>query len=143
MTKPKRKMHPNSLANLVPIQKQKNKNHGCYKLAKNAIKEIPEDSREQFYKILWLAISMRDVKTASEYLKMKAEELPEYGFVLQLCIRELMGKRGFQALMEIADRIWGKPVQATTIEHKGEPFNIVVKSEKERRELEDMKDLSV
>jgi hypothetical protein len=36
--------------------------------------------------------------------------------VLQVCLRALLGKNGFTALMDICDRLFGKPKQLTEIE---------------------------
>lgn len=82
----------------------------------NAIKALPKDAREKVYGVLWTAISMNNVKEAQSYIEDQAKELPECGFVLQVCLRALLGKNGFTALMDICDRLFGKPKQLTEIE---------------------------
>ena len=82
----------------------------------NALKSIPADAREKVHDALWTAISQPDIKAASEYLQKTAEELPECGFVLQLAVKTLAGKQGWFALMDICDRLFGKPRQIAEIE---------------------------
>lgn len=115
-----RGMHPNSLANLKkgrPIQEQANANHGRTPLMRNVIKSIPKDAQEKVYNVLWTALTMANVKEAQQYVEQQAAELPECGMVLQVCIRALLGKQGFLALMDICDRLFGKPRQ--TVEMGG------------------------
>ena len=90
-------------------------------LLHNALKNIPADAREKVYDALWTAISQPDVKSASAYLQKTAEELPECGFVLQLAVKSLAGNKGWWALMDICDRLFGKPRQITEVEGN---FNI-------------------
>ena len=82
----------------------------------NALKKIPADAREKVHDALWTAISQPDIKAASEYLQKTAEELPECGFVLQLAVKTLAGKQGWFALMDICDRLFGKPRQIAEVE---------------------------
>lgn len=82
----------------------------------NVIKSMPRDAREKAYDALWTAMSQPDEESAKKYLQMKAEELPECGFVLQLALKALMGPKGWWALMDIYDRLFGKPKQTTEIE---------------------------
>ena len=87
----------------------------------NALKNIPADAREKVHDALWTAISQPDIKAASTYLQKTAEELPECGFVLQLAVKTLAGNKGWFALMDICDRLFGKPRQIAEIEGN---FNI-------------------
>ena len=82
----------------------------------NVIKSMPRDAREKAYDALWTAISCQDVTSAKKYLEKAADELPECGFVLQLAAKSLMGPKGWEALMDIYDRLFGKPKQTTEIE---------------------------
>ena len=97
-------------------QKFQQGNSGRPQLPVNAIKALPKDAREKVYGVLWTAISMNNVKEAQSYIEDQAKELPECGFVLQVCLRALLGKNGFTALMDICDRLFGKPKQLTEIE---------------------------
>ena len=120
-----RGMHPNSLANLKkgrPIQEQENANHGRTPLAKNIIKTMPKDAQEKVYAVLWTALTMSNVKEAQQYVEEQAKELPECGMVLQVCIRSLLGKQGFGTLMDICDRLFGRPRQTTEIDGT---FNVI------------------
>ena len=87
----------------------------------NALKNIPQDARDKVHNALWTAISQPDVKTASAYLQKAAGEMPECGFVLQLAVKTLAGNKGWWALMDICDRLFGKPRQIAEIEGN---FNI-------------------
>lgn len=82
----------------------------------NVLKNIPSDARDKVHDALWTAISQPDVKSASAYLQKTAEELPECGFILQLAVKTLAGPKGWFALMDICDRLFGKPRQTTEIE---------------------------
>lgn len=82
----------------------------------NAIKGLPKDAQEKVYNVLWSAIAMTNVKEAQAYIEDQAKELPECGMVLQICIRALLGKNGFLALMDICDRLFGKPPQAHKVD---------------------------
>ena len=102
--------HPNSLANLRNIQTQPNVNKkGRPPTLNSRIKTIPKDAQDKIYSTLWTAISMANVKEASQYISKEADNLPECGFVLQIALRALQGKDGFKALMDILDRLFGKP----------------------------------
>lgn len=82
----------------------------------NVLAKLPADAKEKVYDALWTAISQPDVKSASLYLQKTAEELPECGFVLQLAVKTLAGSKGWFALMDICDRLFGKPRQITEVE---------------------------
>lgn len=81
-----------------------------------AIKSLPKDAREKVCDVLWTAISLSNVKEAQTYIEDQAKELPECGFVLQVCLRALLGKNGFLALMDICDRLFGKPHMAHKVD---------------------------
>jgi hypothetical protein len=82
----------------------------------NVLKNLPADAQEKEYSALWTAMSQPDVKSAKEFLEKSAEELPECGFALQVAVKALMGNRGWLALMDIYDRLFGKPRQTTEID---------------------------
>ncbi len=85
-------------------------------LPSNAIKKLPKEAREQVYAVLWTAISMHNVKEAQSYIEDQAKALPECGMALQVCLRALLGKNGFLALMDICDRLFGRPQQAHQVD---------------------------
>ena len=82
----------------------------------NAIKGLPKDAQEKVYNVLWSAIAMTNVKEAQAYIEDQAKELPECGMVLQICIRALLSKTGFLALMDICDHLFGKPPMAHKVD---------------------------
>lgn len=124
-----RNMHPNSLANLkkrVNIQDQPNANHGRYPTMANIFKSIPEDAQEKVCVVLWTAISMRTVKEASEYLSKEAEGLPECGVIFQVALKGLLSKNGFRVLMDILDRLFGKPKSNAEVSLNGSVQGLTV-----------------
>lgn len=82
----------------------------------NVLKSMPAEAQEMAMSALWTAISQKDVRSAKEYLEKTAEELPECGFALQIAVKALMGNKGWDAMMDIFDRLWGKPRQTTEID---------------------------
>lgn len=82
----------------------------------NLIKNLPAEAREQVANAFWTAISQPDVKSVQRFLLLSAEELPECGFILQLAAKQLVGNKGWFALMDICDRLFGKPRQIAEIE---------------------------
>lgn len=121
-------MHPNSLANLKKANRFKKGEsgnpNGRPPSPLSLIQDMPKDAQAKAYNVLWSAIRTRDVKEATEILNKGAEELPECGFALQICIRALMGKNGFLALMDICDRLFGKPRQSTDHNISGDGFQL-------------------
>ncbi len=87
------------------------------------IKELPKDAQMKVYDRLHTAIALGSVKEAAEYLKKEADELGEYGFILQLAVKSLMGKNGWFVLMDICDRLFGKPRMTAEI-HSAEGFSV-------------------
>lgn len=84
-------------------------NNGRKKKLCNVISEIPPNAQELVYARLWQAVKCRNKKEAMSLLEKEAEELGEYGFVAQIAIETLAGKNGWAALMDIFDRVIGKP----------------------------------
>lgn len=73
------------------------------------IKKLPQDAQVKVYDRLHTAIALGSIKEASAYLSKEAEELGEYGLILQLAVRSLTGKEGWNVFMDICDRLFGKP----------------------------------
>lgn len=84
-------------------------NNGRKKKLCNVIAEIPPNAQELVYARLWQAVKCRNKKEAIALLEEDAEELGEYGFVAQIAIETLASKNGWSALMDIFDRVIGKP----------------------------------
>lgn len=79
------------------------------------LKNLPPDAREKITEALWHALSLPDQATASEYLKRTAKDLPEYGYLIQVYAKGMMGKNGIAYVADLLDRILGKPKQATEL----------------------------
>lgn len=96
-------------ANLKPIKKGEVRNpNGRPPKITNAIKRIPPNAQKKIYETLHFALHQPSVEAARKYLEQAASEEVEYGFVLQLAVRALMGKNGWAALNDIMDRLFGK-----------------------------------
>lgn len=108
-------------ANLKPCKPGETHNpNGRPKKLVNAIKGLPDDMQEQVYKVLAFALTLPDEMTAKSYLQRQQGELGKYGFVLQVAIRQLTKDGwGFSALMDIMDRLYGKPRISAEVTHEG------------------------
>lgn len=84
-----------------------------------AIKGIPKEAREKVYGVLNHALMLPNVKEAQAYLEHQAEDFGQYGFLLQLAIKQLMSKNGWFTASDILDRLFGKPRQQTEIKTDG------------------------
>lgn len=103
---------------------------------KPKLKSIPDDAREKVYAALHHALSMPDQKTAAEYLRKTADELPEYGYLIQIYAKGMMGRSGYLYVTDLLDRLFGKPRQVTDITADiglGEP-PVIVFGRREDRE---------
>ena len=86
----------------------------------NAIKGLPKDMQEQVYGVLAFALTLPDEAAAKAYLKQQEGELGKYGFVLQIAIKQLTRDGwGFGAMMDILDRLYGKPRISAEVAHTG------------------------
>ena len=61
---------------------------------KPKLKSIPDDAKEKVMAALFHALTLPDQKTAMEYLKKEASELPEFGYLIQVYAKGMMGKNG-------------------------------------------------
>ena len=143
----KKKMTEKQLANLRPIQKGERRNphpQGRPKKLINAIKSLPEDIQEKVYGVLAFTLTLPDEETAKEYLEVQKGELGKYGFVLQVAIRQMTTKGwGWSAMMDILDRLYGKPKQNASLDVKGDGTVIIVNSLEEKEKLENLGNLDV
>ena len=102
---------------------------------KPKLKSIPEDARDKVYSALYHALTLPDQKTAAEYLARTAEELPQFGYLIQVYAKGMMGKNAVLYVSDLLDRLFGKPKQVADISADiglGEPPVIVFgKSEPE------------
>lgn len=109
---------------------------------KPRLKDIPPDARERVYSALFHALSLPDQRTAAEYLNKVAEELPEFGYLIQIYAKGMMGKQGILYASDLLDRLFGKPRQAQDIDiavNNGTP-PVIVFGTPESQEPEETKE---
>lgn len=109
------------LANLKPCRPGETHNpNGRPKKLQTALKALPSDMQEKVYAVLAYSLTLPDEKTAKAYLDMQSGELGKYGFVLQIAIKQLTKDGwGFGAMMDILDRLYGKPRISAEVAHTG------------------------
>lgn len=132
----KKKMTEKQLANLKSCKPGETHNpNGRPKKLANAIKGIPKDMQEKVYGVLAFALTLPDEKTAKEYLQEQEGELGTYGFVLQIAIKQLTKDGwGFSAMMDIMDRLYGKPRISAEVAHTG-GISLVINTDQETKDL--------
>lgn len=137
--------NPKCLANLRPCRKGETNNpNGRPKMLVNAIKKIPKVMQEKVYGVLAYALTLPDEASAKKYLEMQQGELGQYGFVLQIAIKQLLKDGwGFGAMMDIFDRLYGKPKMSADINATGEGLTIVVKNQEEKDKLDNLGGLTI
>ena len=131
--------------NLKPCRKGETHNpNGRPKKLVNVIKKIPKEMQEKIYGVLAFALTLPDERSAKKYLESQQGELGPYGFVLQIAIKQLLKDGwGWSALMDIMDRLYGKPKMSADITAAGEGVTIVVRSQDEKDKLDNMGGLSI
>ena len=95
---------------------------------KPKLKSIPDDAKEKVMEALFHALTLPDQKTAMEYLKKEAKDLPEFGYLIQIYAKGMMSKNGHLYVSDLLDRLFGKPKQVTDISADiglGDPPTIV------------------
>lgn len=109
------------LANLKPCKPGETHNpNGRPKKLVNAIKTLPKDMQEKVYGVLAFALTLPDERSAKAYLDQQSGELGKYGFVLQIAVRQLCKDGwGWGAMMDILDRLYGKPRISAEVAHTG------------------------
>ena len=139
------KSNPKAAENLRPCKPGETHNpNGRPKKLVNVIKKIPKDMQEKVYDVLAFALTLPDETSAKKYLESQQGELGQYGFVLQIAIKQLLKEGwGWNALMHIMDRLYGKPKMSADITATGDGLTIVVKSQEEKDKLNNIGDLSI
>ena len=134
-----------NIQNLKPCKKGETHNpNGRPKKLVNAIKDLPPHMMEDIYGILSFALTLKSEAEAKAYLEEQTGKLGQYGFLMQIAIRQLTSKGyGWGAAMDILDRLYGKPRQSAEVKHTGEGISIIVNSEEEKQRIEGMKDLKI
>ena len=139
------KSNPRAAENLRPCKPGETHNpNGRPKKLVNVIKKIPKDMQEKVYDVLAFALTLPDETSAKKYLESRQGELGQYGFVLQIAIKQLLKDGwGWSALMDIMDRLYGKPKMSADITARGDGLTIVVKSQEEKDKLDNMGGLQI
>ena len=127
------KLHPE---NLKPCKPGETHNpNGRPKKLLNAIKKLPKDMQEKVYGVLGFALTLPDETAAKAYLERQRGELGEFGFVLQIAIRQLCKDGwGWGAMMDILDRLYGKPRISAEVAHTG-GITLNIQTDQETKEL--------
>ena len=85
------KSNPRAAENLRPCKPGETHNpNGRPKKLVNVIKKIPKDMQEKVYDVLAFALTLPDEASAKTYLESQQGELGQYGFVLQIAIKQLL-----------------------------------------------------
>ena len=115
------KSNPKAAENLRPCKPGETHNpNGRPKKLVNVIKKIPKDMQEKVYDVLAFALTLPDEASAKTYLESQQGELGQYGFVLQIAIKQLLKEGwGWNALMDILDRLYGKPRETKNLDVVG------------------------
>lgn len=98
---------------------------------KPKLRLIPKDAQEKVFAALFYALSQPDKQSAAQALEKLQDELPEFGYLIQVYTRGLMGKNGAEVADKILDRLFGKPKQVSEIGFTKEVPVIVTEKEKE------------
>lgn len=124
------------LENLKPCKPGETHNpNGRPKKLVNAIKGLPKDMQEQVYGVLGYALTLPDERTAKEYLERQSGELGKYGFVMQIAIKQLCKEGwGWGAMMDILDRLYGKPRISAEVAHTG-GISLHISTDQETKEI--------
>lgn len=113
------------------------KNQGRKPKIINLLQGVPEDAQKQVYNTLFNAIRLQDVAQAKAYLSAKGDELGEYGFILQLAIKSLMGKDGWHTFTDICNRLFGTPKRVQDLNVNGATsIQVIVPSEDDKGNID-------
>ena len=129
----KPQLHPE---NLKPCKPGETHNpNGRPKKLVTAIKGLPKDMQGQVYGVLAFALTLPDEETAKQYLIAQKGSLGKYGFVLQIAIKQLCKDGwGFNAMMDIMDRLYGKPRISAEVAHTG-GITLNIQTDQETKDL--------
>ena len=99
------------------------------------IKSLPKDIQEKVFEVLGYCLTLPDETAAKQYLECKEGELGKYGFVMQIAIKQLLKEGwGFNAMMDILDRLYGKPRITAEVAHSG-GITLNIMTDQETKEL--------
>lgn len=136
--------NPNARDNLKPCRKGETHNpNGRPKKLVNIIKGLPADMQEKVFGVLSYALTLNDESEAKKYLESQAGELGKYGFLMQIAIRRLTSPYGWDAVMDILDRLYGKPRQQAEVTHHADGLTIMVNNAEEKELIEGLGNLGI
>jgi len=91
--------------------------------------------QEKVYSILGYALTLPDTTTAKAYLSQQEGQLGKYGVVMQIAIKQLLhDNMGWYALMDILDRLYGKPRISAEVTHQG-GISLNITTDQETKDL--------
>ena len=130
------KLSEKELANLKPCKPGERRNpNGRPKKLKNVIKKLPGDIQEKVLGVLAYSLTLPDIATAKKYLECQKGELGDYGFVLQVAIKQMTKDGwGWSAMMDILDRLYGKPRISAEVAHTG-GISLHITTDKETKDI--------
>lgn len=108
--------NPKSLQNLRHFKKGNSASPGRPPLLSTVIGDLPPDAKKRIWSALHYALKQPNHKALEKFLSEQQDELGEYGFVLERASKELLGKYGWTAMMDILDRLFGKPRQEAQVD---------------------------
>jgi len=101
----------------------------------NVIKSLPKDIQVKVFEVLGYCLTLPDETAAKKYLECQEGELGKYGFVMQIAIKQLLKEGwGFGAMMDILDRLYGKPRITADVAHTG-GISVTIVTDEETKEL--------
>ena len=84
------KSNPRAAENLRPCKPGETHNPNRRpKNLPNVIKKIPKDMQEKVYSVLAFALTLPDEASAKTYMESQKGELGQYGFVMQIAIKQI------------------------------------------------------
>lgn len=137
--------NPDHMKNLrAPAPGEVRNPNGKPKRLINVIKKLPPNMQEEVFGILGYVLTLPDEAAAKKFLEYKEGELGQYGFVLQVAVKQLLKEGwGFGAMMDIMERLYGKPRQTAEVTHKADGLTIVVNNDDEKDKILNIKNLEV
>lgn len=133
------KPNPQNLKPMKKGEKARNPNGRPKKLV-NALKELPIDMQEKVYGVLAKALTFESRADAISYIQ---NNMGEFGLIMDIAVKRLTSDQGWETIMDIMDRLYGKPRQSAEVTHRADGLQVIVKSDDERAKIESLGNLGV